>query len=316
MKKTVSLIIIFFCALAFVTCDKKITRAIPLVSPCDFGAATAIVKTNATSPNLNVRKVLIEDYTGQFCGNCPKAARKAEALEAQYGAKVVVMANHVTDVYAKPQPAPDTLYQTDYRNDASNAWDHTLLISTTPGLPGGAINRTQPWAVPITDWQTRIDAIVNTPQSAKLVVTSYYDSIHFLLKVKVQTTFLQAFSETNISVVVAVTEDSIIGHQKDYVIPFPAGTISLGDARLNYIFNNMVLGSANGPLGQLVKTSPIVNDTATIMTPCFLVSKCFYPGQPTYNCKKAIDDKHVNVVAFLFNTTTQEVLQVEKLKIR
>jgi len=158
MKKTVSILVLLFCALSFITCDKKITRAIPAVSSCDFkDMSLIVVKTNSQATNLNVKKVLLEDYTGQWCGNCPKAARKAEQLQQQYGSRLVVMANHVTVQYAAPVSG-DTLYQTDYRNEASTAWDNRLKISTTPGLPGGAVDRTIPYAVPIADFSSRVAA--------------------------------------------------------------------------------------------------------------------------------------------------------------
>jgi hypothetical protein len=208
MKRFLSLSLIILCALLQVTCDKKITRAIPLVSPCDLDESNSVVKTNATSDSIKFRKVLVEDYTGHFCGNCPRAAEKADYLESRYGSKVVVLANHVTDIYALPQS--DTLYRESFMNLTSTGWDGEMKISSAPGLPRGAVNRTQSapgtYALAHPTWENAVIAELKKPQSAQLAVTSYYNLTSHLLKVKVKTTFLQAFTG-NINIIVAFTQE-------------------------------------------------------------------------------------------------------------
>lgn len=307
---------IVLCALLQVTCDKKITRALPVVSPCDLNESNSIVKTNATATNLNIRKVLLEDYTGHFCGNCPRAAEKAETIEQNYGEKVVVLANHVTDIYALPQS--DTLYKENFMNAASTGWDGQMKISSAPGLPRGAVNRIEStsgtYALAHNNWEAAVTAELAKPQSARLVLTSYYNPTSSLVKVKVTTTFLKALTG-NYNVIVALTEDSIVADQKDYFPP--AGSVVVdGDVRPDYVFNNLVLGSANGVDGQLVKASPLQSDTATVVTPCYALNNCFYKNKITGSCDVTVNDKHVYAVAFLVDAQSHEVLQVEKLKIR
>ena len=40
------------------------------------------------------KKILLEDYTGHKCGNCPRAAEKAEELKAIYDDQLVSIAVH------------------------------------------------------------------------------------------------------------------------------------------------------------------------------------------------------------------------------
>ena len=40
------------------------------------------------------RTVLLEDFTGQNCGNCPAAHRTIEALEEQYGSHLIAVSIH------------------------------------------------------------------------------------------------------------------------------------------------------------------------------------------------------------------------------
>ena len=40
------------------------------------------------------RKILLEDYTGQMCTNCPDAHRLIASLQEQYGGQIVAVAIH------------------------------------------------------------------------------------------------------------------------------------------------------------------------------------------------------------------------------
>src|SRR4051812_33833558 len=149
--------------LMFTSCDKvkhpkegKTNSTDTLIAP--------VIQTNAAS--RLVKKVLVEDFTGHFCGFCPRAARKAETLVAQYGNKLVIMANHVSTTFAAPK-SEDGYYKEDFRNPDSDAWDLTFGMSNK-GLPQGAINRMLDASgtnYPQSDgvWATSIDAILNTP---------------------------------------------------------------------------------------------------------------------------------------------------------
>ena len=59
------------------------------------------------------QKVLLEDFTGQFCGNCPAAGIMAHTLKQQYGERLVVLEAHVTTYFAGPKADPK--YATDFR---------------------------------------------------------------------------------------------------------------------------------------------------------------------------------------------------------
>ena len=72
-----SFYILIFLGLLLVSCDKIETpnQKPPAVYNC-ISPLTQIVKTNTTTSNF--RKVLLEDYTGHTCPNCPRAAESAE----------------------------------------------------------------------------------------------------------------------------------------------------------------------------------------------------------------------------------------------
>jgi len=53
------------------------------------------------------------------------------------------------------------------------------------------------------------------------------------------------------------------------------------------------------------------NDTLTIQNSCYLLKKCFTLAKDV-----CLNDKKINIVAFAYDVSTKEILQVEKLKIR
>ncbi|MEO6302976.1 MAG: Omp28-related outer membrane protein [Bacteroidia bacterium] len=310
-----SIIFILFVSLLFVGCDKvKHPDTRPPVIPHCVDSSTMVVKTKSSS----ARNVLLEDFTGHTCINCPRAAEAAESLTPK--ANIIIIANHVSTTFAAPQsyndPGNDTIYKEDFRNDASTTWDQISLGGfgmSSAGLPKGFVNRVggpQNYST----WSGLVATALAKPWSAKLDLTTSYDTVSHYTNVKVKTTFKTAWPN-DVNLVVLFTQDSIVSDQKDGSPP-PGAIMDPngGSRRLHYRFDNIVIESFNGAWGELVKTSPAVNDTVTRSYGCFLVNKCFFTSATKPNV--CVKDKYVNVVAFLYDIATKEVLQAEKLRIR
>jgi hypothetical protein len=88
--------------------------------------------------SIPIRKILLEDYTGHTCGNCPRAAEQTELLINNYCDHIVPISIHV-GFFAEPYPTGEFTY--DFRTDVGNYFDETFGISTA-GLPNGMVNRT------------------------------------------------------------------------------------------------------------------------------------------------------------------------------
>jgi hypothetical protein len=305
--------LVWFLPLLFLlACDKVPPRVPPPVPDCVLNSPVVMTNT-ATS---NSRKVLLEDYTGHTCGNCPRAAEEVERLLALYQGKVVALANHVSTTFAAPRKG----YREDFRNPASTEWDGFFKMSAT-GLPQGGVNRMKvdgQYAMLYSAWKTVIPTALDAPQLAKIDLTTTYDPTQKLLNVKAKTTFLSDLPY-EVSLIIVLTQDEIISNQTDYKPPVGAEVDPAEPDRVtDYKFDHIVIGSINGTWGDPVKLppvngivpSPAKGDTVTILKNCNLVNRCF---NQTELC---VDDNHVNVVAFLYNTATREVVQVEKLKIR
>src|ERR1700741_709431 len=100
-----------------------------LFTACDFvqDANPPLTPTDNTGNNSNIiyRKVLVEDYTGHKCGNCPAAADVLKDLETQYAGKIVPLAIHA-GFFANT----NTQYPTNFANADGNAYDTQFGIST------------------------------------------------------------------------------------------------------------------------------------------------------------------------------------------
>jgi thiol-disulfide isomerase/thioredoxin len=277
MKKSILLLSAFLIA-ALVSCDKV-----------KHPAQTSGVKTNS-------RKILLEDYTGHQCGNCPNAARVAAQLESKYGDKLVVIAVHAG--FFTKLNAP---FVTSYTCQAGNDWDATsggFGISAV-GNPNGMINRKNYANNGIiqkeTNWSTTASLAADDMEYCDLYLTTTYDAVNRKINTSVKSKFKRSYPN-NTKLCVVLTEDSIIGPQKDYT--------QTPDVVDNYVFMGMLRGSINGSWGDNLKAAPIkYNDSVLVSYPNF-------PLNPAFK------DKNVNVIAFVYDAVTREVLQVEKVKIK
>ena len=117
MKKYISF---FLGLLIFTSCDK-------LEGP--FMSDSNISPTDTNSTDF-IKKVLIEDYTGHTCPNCPSAARELEAIHDIYGDRIIGVAIHVSKSFARPyhiSQAPQ--FQYDFRTQWGYDWDNFFGIS-------------------------------------------------------------------------------------------------------------------------------------------------------------------------------------------
>ena len=93
------------------------------ITSCDIVEGPYI--TDADSYINTDKKVLIEDFTGHLCTNCPEAAREISAIHDVYGDQIIALAIHVSADFARPKNAsPDSSYHYDFRTEWGNNWDN------------------------------------------------------------------------------------------------------------------------------------------------------------------------------------------------
>jgi hypothetical protein len=164
-------------------CD-KITN--PIISKNTYSTlpSTPPDKVTKTTDSTTV-KVLLEDYMGHFCVNCPAAVSVAEGLinSPSTGPHIVSMevnAGYFADPANTkggplvPGGLPDTAYANDYRTAAGTAWTSQFLINNGGIMPQGMVNRiyydgsNYDEDLQSGNWGTVVDSIMVTPQAASI----------------------------------------------------------------------------------------------------------------------------------------------------
>jgi len=167
--------------LVFASCD-KISN--PIIQTTKYSALPNTPPDHITqTTDTAITKILLEDYMGHFCTNCPSAVTAAEnILKSPQGPQVVSMevnvgfdADTAGEVGAPlvPPGLPDTAYKVDYTTTAGTAWDNALVNSNTLGVPQGMVNRIYydgNWGEDIqySNWGTVVDSLAATPQLASI----------------------------------------------------------------------------------------------------------------------------------------------------
>ena len=172
--------------------------------------------SNNWTLNTNEKGILLEDYTGHKCTNCPAAATIATQLEDDTSLGVIVVSVHAsTD--GSFQSTDDVEFTVDYQTEAGDAY-----VQEMPGFignPMGTINRndggysntnwyfSSNWATGVNDEisQDNLDANVQLQYH-------YYPSTNGLF-IHTETTFLNTLSG-NYHLIVYLIRNDVVSPQK------------------------------------------------------------------------------------------------------
>ena len=243
-----------------------------------------------------VQKVLLEDYTGHTCGNCPGAAVVAKNQQKQYGDRLVVVAVHA-NYFAKYDKAP---YTTNFTTPEGEEWFNSFGFRSNPN---GMINRTKTGSTNsfvqgVSSWTTIIAKEMEKAPRIGMNVTALYLPETRKVNIKVRAEYLTSLKgKYNIGVL--ITEDSIVNYQKNYGAAaggdpaYPVGDVS------NYVHPHVMRLAVTGSWGVLNRTSPAAGD----------IKEAYF----TATLDNAWKAEKCSVVAFIFDEATREIIQVEEV---
>lgn len=275
------------------------TKLIPLllaafalfsVTACDVVEGPK-VDPNGFSGSTN--KVLVEDFTGHRCGNCPRAHEQAVALHDVYGENLVVVAVHA-GTFANLLVSQG--YTTDFKTEMGNKLEEEYSADNA-GLPKGLINRRKFGASYLTnfsDWSSHVGTILSESPKLGMEMLSSFDNNSRELTVDVTMEYFTPGDATH-QIVVLITEDKIISKQADYSL----ATGHIDDYEQNHVLRAVV---TPGVYGVPVKGADIflgekITKSYTMALPAEFVAE---------NC---------HVVSYVLTSDTHEILQVEEIKL-
>ncbi len=279
--------------------------AILIITSCDIVEGPYLTDETInpidTTTNTYVKKVLVEDFTGHKCPNCPDAARELDAIHDIYGEQIIGMAIHVS-AFAKPNHSSQEGYQYDFRTKWGHDWDAFYGISAM-GLPRGMVNRIgypDNHRLSKNEWAAEVSNELNKEVDFGITINTTTNSITIDSKV---------LNNINgdYNLVVCLTESNIINWQKD-------GGENVEDYIHNHVLRTVLKdeslsSSSNYIAGQQIET--LINyDLATLEQ-----SNVDYSAN-TAELGNGIagewEAENMSVVAYIYNTTTKEIMQVEE----
>lgn len=217
-----------------------------------------------------VKRVLVEDYTGTWCGYCPRVAFAVEQVHAQTD-KMVAVAIH------RPSSNISSSVYDPYNYDTSELED----FIDVPGYPKGLLNRRTQWTFP-EDLNVAQVVSLTQGENPKLGLALQPVINGNTITVDVNVKFSDEFS--NLKLVVYVLENGLIYDQHNYT------TFYGGAALLPNFEHNHVLRAVLTPLlGEGVNNSETVTNN--------IYTKTFTATMP----ENISNSANIEFVAFIVN---------------
>jgi hypothetical protein len=278
MKKAV---ILFSIIGAFASCDK-------IEGPYREKKEEAPNDTTSVD-SIRVRKVLLEDYTGHLCGNCPGAAKALDSLIHSNNGKVIPLAVHA-GYFARTT----TAFPYDFRTPESTALDNYFGISAA-GNPNGMVNRSgfqsQNHIIPYTLWKDSVQQKLSRPADASFNLTVNYTASSRTINCTTNVELLKDFNDP-LKLCVFLTEDSIIEKQEDYSMPAGQQEVE------HYLHMHALRASLNSAWGESITSAASTSGQTLTKSHTYVIPSTFVD----HNC---------NIVVFIYNAVTNEVIQAD-----
>lgn len=236
------------------------------------------------------QKILIEEFTGFRCGNCPEAAEKGHLIASSSQGQVIMISIHAGDL-ANVTPIRTYNFTTPEGTDIAEYYNLTAT-------PYGMVNRVKMNGANLLSpdsWSSAV-AIQSQKQSTiELKLTSDYNSSNREITLNANMKFLQ-IDNRQLHIAVYIVEDSVVQYQKDDRKSDPNV--------LDYVHNHVFRGSFNGAWGDLISSTPILAQQ--------VINKNFNYTIPS---NKDWRPNKLSLIAVIMDNQTKEVAQVEKVSL-
>ena len=246
---------------------------------CLTGFSQTIVSTDSQN-----KKVILEEYTGIYCGYCPDGHSRAQALKNQYPDDVFLINIH-TGGYAVPNPADP-----DFRTPFGDA---IASQSNLTGYPSGSVNRQYfsslasngGTAMSRGNWSTAASQVLNQSAYVNVGVEATINVQNNELTVHVEGYYTGNSPQNTNYLNVVLTQNNTIGPQ------------SGGGMGSNYNHMHRLVHMITGQWGQVISstsTGSFIDETFTYTIPS------------NYNGIDVLITE-LNVIAFI-TETQQEII--------
>lgn len=213
MKKVFWILTLLSTTLAYTSC-KEVAPAIDYSIPNTELVDTTYI--NTTLPTAPEKMILLEEFTGLMCVNCPAGHTVASDLALVHPGKIVNVAIHS---YFQDPPASWENFEIPEGLDIDN------YLGPVVGWPAAAINRKVFSGKIIQEgtagWNSAVTSELGNTASVSLDIVNTFDTESRTLKTKITTHLLSDLSSKTLDLSVMLNENDIINFQKT-----PTGTDS------------------------------------------------------------------------------------------
>lgn len=240
------------------------------------------------NPGVVVKHVLLEDYTGVACVNCPTAGQLALDIQERYNHQVIVLGVHAGSMTSLPPTMPTYI---DFTTPEGTEWYTNLGLDVNPI---GTINRKlngSTYGYNSPDWEDKVASTLQEEALLEMTPAVEYDNATRELSVEITSRFLAELPDTY-SLTVCIMEDSIVAAQLTQ-----QGPVS------DYIHRHVFRTTMNGAWGEDINTTAIAPEDEIVKS-------------YTTTLNEAYNADQCYIIAYVSNSNTKEILQVVEKKIK
>ena len=283
MKKSAIIIASLAVIFAMASCDKLKE---PYIIESNVTPSDTIPLVASDTANFDGKiVVLLEDYTGVKCNNCPEAGALALQLQEQNEGHLVVLGVHPKSALQNPAGGfPD------FRTDDGNEWNNYFNIAA---YPNGLVNRTG-GVLGSAQWTSAVNNIIGNDAPVRLIVKTEFDDATRELKVSIHSKFLIDVASNDVRLTTCMMEDRIVGKQ-----------VTPNGVDENYVHRHVFRGTAdNQTWGRVLSSAESISEGSNFITNMKFTLSDDYNADEFY------------IVAFISDNNTKEVLMATETKIK
>jgi len=248
--------------------------------------------TGEYESDLPIRKILVEDFTGWACVNCPRASEEIHKLKESYGGHIVAIGVH-SGFFADPNLGGGPDFRTEVGLELGGDGMFSAGFFNIAEQPIGVINRKNKdgdYLVDDANWSKGIFDIltINKFADIKIELETSYDESTKELSINVHSKTLIELN-SNLKLSVYIIENNIVAKQKD-------GSETID----NYVHKHVLRAGVNGTWGdEISSTKPMPKNTE-------------FDNEFTYIIDDEWDISGCAVIAFIYDSESLEIIQAEE----
>ncbi len=296
-KISIILFILITGALAWTACD-KIDDPLVVVDQKEYPENPDDTLYFVDSVNVTQRQVLLEDFTGHFCVNCPEAAHLAHGLAEEYDPRLVIYSVHAGQFAI---PDPNSIFSDDFRSPLSEKLYTDFGIFANPIAQINRVDHGGLLQIFLNDWEAVATEQLGLDNVANIhMVNTYFPKLNSVV-IDINAEVLQDL-EGEYKLVVYLAEDSIVAPQLNN-----DPTIG-GDTLYNYVHHNVLRAAVNSAYGEFL------GDNGDV------VPNIPYTFRYTFPLQDEWVTRHCNIIAYIGKADPTynliDIIQVAELGIK